>query len=146
MKAFKFFAMLIAAATLSFTTTSCDNDDLPGDIDNAKITTDLKKSSNEIVLTVKAPKVYTETHTAKFNEKKECTSMIVKVVYETTKMADIAWEETKAEGNEDGVKWKKDGKTITCDQTAQFQGTPYDRVLHYFEMIKAGFENNNDAQ
>lgn len=140
MKAFKFFAMLIAAAAISFTATSCGDDDsvddIIEDIQNGKVekSADIKATSNTITLTMKMKNVVTITTVAKFDNNKRCTSCISTEVYATTALADDAWATTK---DEKGV--TRDGKTFTYDETEDYYGESYDEVKMEFEMMKQSF-------
>lgn len=151
MKAIKFMAVLFAASALSFTATSCgDEDDIEDIIEdmengNYKATADLKKSSNELVLTIKYPGVYTEVTTAKFRDDK-CVSYIMKMTYASDKLADAAWEEAKEESEDvDLGSIKRDGKTITWDLTEEMEGMSYDYALQIMQAQKDAVERGNDA-
>ncbi len=145
MKTIKFFGMLIAALTLSFTTTSCGSDDVEDVIENGgKASTELKTSDNEIVLTIKQPAAYTMVTTAKFSNK-QCTSYVIKTTYATDVLADAAWKSAQADNDEEGMTYKRDGKTITADGTGAMKGMSYDIVLQIMQKQKQAFENANNA-
>lgn len=134
--------MLFAAAALSFTATSCDKDkdieDIIEDMEegNYKASTDLKKSSDELVLTIKYPGVYTAVDTAKFRDGK-CVNYIVKITYATDKLADAAWAEiNEYESSEDLSSVKRNGKTITTDLTEEMMGMDYENALQIMQSRK----------
>lgn len=147
MKTIKFFGMLFAAAALSFTATSCgedkDIDDIIDDIEqgNIKPTASLKKSSDELVFTVKFPGAYTEVTTAKFRNG-QLASLTRVSTYSSKKLADAAWEEIQKEGNiETGVQAKRDGKTITWDLTEAMSEMSYEEMLKMFEELKYSIDH-----
>jgi len=145
MKTIKFFGMLIAALTLSFTTVSCGDDDVEDVIENAgKVSTELKTSDKEIVLTVKQPAAYTMVTTAKFSNK-QCTSYVVKTTYSTDVLADAAWKSIQEDKDDEGMTFKRDGKTITADGSDAMKGMPYDTILQILQAQKKAFEDANKA-
>lgn len=147
MKAFKFIGMLFAALALSFTATSCGNDDDVDDIiegienGHIKASADLKKSSNELVLTIKIPGAYTEVTTAKFSNKL-CTKYVIVTTFASDALADKAWSEYQAEEGDEIVKAVRNGKTITIDLSEEFEGMEYDWVLATLEAEKAAIDRS----
>lgn len=151
MKAIKFFGMLFAVAALSFTATSCDKDedidDIIDNIENGNIkpSADLKKSSNELVLTIKYPGVYTEVTTAKFRNDM-CVSYVMKMTYASDKLADAAWEEAKEDGEDiDLGSLKRNGKTITWDLTNEMSDLTYEYAVQMLQSRKEAVERGNNA-
>lgn len=150
MKAIKFLGMLFAAAALSFTATSCGEDkDLEQILDEIeqgtiKPTASIKKSSNELVLTIKYPSFYTEVNTAKFSNGKLVSFTMVDT-YASNKLADAAWDEILKEGHiEVATGLKRDNKTITWDLTELMSDMDYEEVLLTFEARKYALEHGEE--
>ena len=147
MKAIKFFGMLFAAFALSFTATSCgddDVDDIIKDIENGQVkaSAELKKSDKELVLTIKYPGAYTQVSTAKFSNKL-CTEYILVSTFASDALADVAWNEWNSDEDKGSVNAKRNGKTITVDLSDEFKGLSYDLVLSIMEEEKAAVERIN---
>ena len=144
MKAFKFIGMLFAAFALSFTATSCGDDDvddiIEGGITSGSMSSDLKKSDSQLVLTLNYPthKIVT---TAKFSNAL-CTSYIIEITYLTDAWADAAWKAYEAENKESGsTVYKRNGKTITANLSEDFKGVEYDVILTELEHQKRAFDS-----
>lgn len=151
MKTIKFMGMLFAAAALSFTATSCDKDEDIDDIidnieqGNVKPSAELKKSSNELVLTIKYPSVYTEVTTAKFRNNL-CVSYVMKITYASDKLADAAWAEAKEDSAEEMIgSLKRDGKVITWDMSEVMNDLTYDDAVMMLQSRKDAVERANNA-
>lgn len=142
MKATKFFAMLFAFAALSFTVTSCGDDD--DDIDPNELITGqtkaefTKKTANELELTLKSA-IYTTVYNAKFDKNKKLTSYICTTDWATEEMAATYYKEV---ADIKDYKVTKSGKKVTVDFTAVLEGADYDTILASFEeMLKGGSYN-----
>ena len=130
----------MAAFTLSFTATSCGDDveDIGGGGDN-KMSANLTKSDNQLVLTINYPG-YKQTQTAKFSNNL-CTSYVFVLKYSSSKLADAVWEQAMAEmDKEDKVKYSRKGDTITMDATEEFKGIEYNIILAQMEEQKAAID------
>lgn len=138
MKAIKYFGMLLAAFTLSFTATSCgeiEEDDAsemeigkPGVKFTKKTATELEVyTSNGYQATV---------WYAKFNNNKELQQVLYSITYMTKEAAETAARNMKAQGQTVTL----NGKTITIDVTEEFEGETYDDILAYFTYLVTGIE------
>lgn len=140
MKATKFFAMLFAAFTLSFTASSCggddDLDDLVDKIENGelKTTVTLKETADQIVLTAKTDKVSTQTYTANFRER-VCVSCFFEAEFANQQLADEFEKSNRGE-----MELKRDGNKFTADMSEDFVGQDYAMVKMGFEYLKKSFE------
>lgn len=143
MKAIKFLGMLLAAATISFGAVSCSNDDEDdinsGNVISGSYKSDLKKSADEIVLTLSYGKAYTEKTTAKFKDGL-CTSYKTDITYSDAKLAEVAWSEVKEEAEHNGLKFSKNGKTITIDSSEIMKGQQYEYILESLQYEKDYFD------
>lgn len=141
MKTIKFFGMLFAAFALSFTATSCGDDDiedLEHKVENGelKTTVTLKETADQLVLTAKTEKVSTQTYTANFRER-VCVSCTFAAEFANKQLADEFEKEMKGE-----MDLKRDGNKFTADMSKDFAGLDYAAVKMSFEYIKRGFESN----
>lgn len=145
MKKIKFFGMLFAAAALSFTATSCgedmDLDQIVEEIEqgNIKPSANIKESSNELVLTIKIPKLRTEVHTAKFSDG-VCVSYVEKITSATQQFSDDTWSAITRYGQIVAGGLIQDGKTVTWDRTKEFSGESYEEIQAKFVYRKLGVE------
>lgn len=146
MKAFKFFAMLIAAFALSFTATSCgdDDDDLNMDeiikgIENGSIKgkATLSESENQLVLTIEYPGIYTDQTTAVFKNK-VCTKYTQVMNFASKALADKAWADMVEDGDTDGM--TRNGNTIVWDGTEDYAGVSYEFILDEMREEKLWFD------
>lgn len=141
MKAIKYFGMLLAAFTLSFTATSCG--DLIEDDDDSGI--EIKKSDPKFTKkTATELEVYSsngfhaEVWYAKFNSNKELVQITLSYTYLEEKTAKEAAQAYKIHYDPKLVSIK--GKTVTIDATHEFEGQTYDDILAYFTYLVTGIE------
>lgn len=139
MKATKFFAMLFAFAALSFTVTSCGDDDdeiNPDEIITGQTTAKFtKETKNELEITLKSA-ICMMVSNAKFDNNQKLTSCIIKSTWATKNMAQQYYDELECE---DGVIVKIEGKTVTEDHTnsAYFKevGADYNFIYEEFKYL-----------
>ncbi len=116
--------------------TSCGDDD-----DDLDIKAGIVEKGNTMTLTV-SNSYYTETMTATFNEQDECIKFITKEIYKSKDVADAAWSAYKSEYDEEEIAkyFKKDGKTITIDETEDYKFETRATIKQYFEAIQQEFD------
>lgn len=146
MKAIKFLGMLFAAAALSFTATSCgedmDIDEIADEIAQGTIkpSANIKGDSNELVLTVKIPKLRTEIHTAKFSNGM-CVSYVEVINSASTQFAEDIFSaiiQSARDLTPGGL--VQNNKTVTWDRTKEFSGMSNEQIRAKFEYRKQGAE------
>ena len=117
--------------------TSCGDDD-ENDPENMEIKSGITESGNKLTLTAKTS-YYKYTLEATFDSNDLCTKMLETETYNSSSAANTAWEAYKAEYADmpdEWAKYKKDGKSIICDETERWQGTSKAEIRQYFEWMK----------
>ncbi|MCQ2292730.1 MAG: hypothetical protein MJZ54_01660 [Bacteroidaceae bacterium] len=136
MKLTKFFALLFAFSAMTFTFTACgdDEEDINNleELINGKVEPRFtKETPTELEITLSDEDVV-EVINARFDEKTGMvTKVIAKATYASEKLAKIAYEEIKAEGDDAEL----NGRTITMDVTDQFEGRTYGEVYAIFKIM-----------
>ncbi len=140
MKAIKYFGMLLAAFTLSFTATSCgdliEDDDSGIEIKKSdpKFT---KKTATELEV-YSSNGFFAEVWYAKFNSNKELVQITMSFTYLEEETAKEAAQSYKHVYDPKLVSIK--GKTVTIDATPEFKDDTYDDILAYFNYLVTGIE------
>jgi len=150
--------MLLGA--LSFTACGDDDDEdvnideIVEKIENGTIKAKVTiAGDNPLVLTAVWPGFATEVHTATFNSDASLKSYIVTATYANDKLALMAWNDLQ-EDEEDLRNYKRDGRVITHDSTADIledihsEATPVDAtdkqmIVMVFNQIKQEYETGN---